>query len=381
MPLPRREAFRLRSHYVAALASEAVAPGLRAAARLRSRSAAPPAVWRRGIIIGHNHIGDVLYRTASLPHLRDALPDCEWHYLTTPGSAELLATNPHVGAVLPYARSDASWSLSAEHLRALHRNRYDVALCTNSVRHYPDLVLAAALGIGSRVAFDHKGLSGLITHPVPIPYPSPYPAYFRAMVAHVTGLEPRWCMRPEIFLSEADDELAAGRWRKLGLGAAPVVACTFTTRQCVSVWPAAEYVRTLQLVRGRMNVDVVLCGGAGDRPLLERVAAAAPFPCSILAGDLTLRGFAAFLRRCAVLLATDSGPRHLANAVRTPVVFVRGIAGSRIEPGVYCDSEVDLAPDVEFVPLQHIPHELTAVRPERVAESLLTVLRDRSTAG
>ena len=67
--------------------------------------------------------------------------------------------------------------------------------------------------------------------------------------------------------------------------------------------------------------------------------------------------------------------------MHTPVVFLRGIAGSRIEPGVYCDSEIDAAPNVEFVPLEDIPRALTAVPPERVAEYLIDILRDRDRVG
>ena len=277
MRLPRSDAFRMRSHYVAAVASEAIAPALRAATRLWCRGSSSPAAWRKGLIIGHNHIGDVLYRTASLPQLSAAFPECEWHYLTSAASAELLKGNPHIAHVLPFARSDASWDLSADHRRALHHNRYDVALCTNSVGHYPDLVLATGLRIGARVGFDYKGLSGLITHPVPISYPSPYPAYMRAVVAHVTGRQPNWSLRPQIVLSRADEAAACARWTALGLGSAPVVACTLTTRQQVPVWPPTEYMRALQLVRERLEIDVVLCGSARDRGVLEQAARSFPF--------------------------------------------------------------------------------------------------------
>src|SRR6185437_5501970 len=65
-----RSQFRDSYHYALAVASEIVAPGLRLVARAASRSApTAPASWRTGVIIGQDHIGDVLYRTCSLEAL------------------------------------------------------------------------------------------------------------------------------------------------------------------------------------------------------------------------------------------------------------------------------------------------------------------------
>ncbi|MFL5582902.1 MAG: glycosyltransferase family 9 protein [Gemmatimonadaceae bacterium] len=328
------------------MAAEAAAPALRLAARAWARGpASPPASWRRGLILGHTHIGDLLYRTASLPPLRRALPACEWDILAAPQSAAVLRGNPHLAAALPVNVGDAGWDLAPGAFRQLRDARYDVVLCTNNESFYPDFALAAALGVPTRVGFPYKGLSGLINVGVPIPYPAPWAAYVRAMVAAVCGLEPTWSLRPQIFPSAADEAAAERVWGEVVAAAdRPVIATAITARQAAAAWPAGHWADSFRPLAADEGAVIVLCGAPSERPLLERAAATAGFPVRIVAGELGLTGVAALLRRCALFVGPDSGLRHVANAARTPVLFCRNPSSHPVETGRYCDTEVDLLP-------------------------------------
>ena len=132
----RRRAFRTRRKYLLGVASEISAPLLRLGARaLCGSGQSPPQEWRRGLILSHNHIGDVLYRTGSLPTLRSALPNCEWDYLAGPTSAEVLQGNPAIRRVFSYQTGEDSWSISRESFRTLREAKHDVVLCSNILRY------------------------------------------------------------------------------------------------------------------------------------------------------------------------------------------------------------------------------------------------------
>jgi ADP-heptose:LPS heptosyltransferase len=346
---------RARNH-AGAILSEWAAPLLGPLARARCGPPTPAAEWRRLVILGSSHIGDVLFRTASLPALREALPACHITYACEPQAAELLATNPNVDATLRVTRADD--------LRG-----FDAALCTNHIAYHRDLVLATRAAIPNRVAFVHKGLSALATWAVRAQYPRAAAAYTRAMVAAVTEREPTWDLRPQLFLSDDDVRDADIGWPTLDIDTArPLIACTLTNRQPKTrTWPVAAYLRTLEILARETGAAVVLCGSAVDAPLLHEAAAACAVPCRVLAGQLGLRAFAAFLRRCDVLLSTDSGPRHMANAVGTPVVFVRSLNVSRVEIGAYCDTEVDACGDDEWLSPAHQDAALARLEPAYVA--------------
>jgi ADP-heptose:LPS heptosyltransferase len=330
------------------------------------------------LIISHTRIGDVLFRTSSLEHLKKGLPDCEWHYLAAPDSAEVLRGNPFLTSVLPLCHSTASLRLlpgAAEELRAM---RLDVALCTNSESYWQDHKIALEARIANRVGFTHRGLSGLVTHAVPCAQLCPWAGYFRQMVAHVTGAAPDWPLTPMIYASEEDEQLALAQWKKMGLpGSAPVVACFMTTRERSQVWPKDCYRETIELIHQKSGAQIVLSGSKQDAPVLEQVVAGCRVPCKVMAGELGLRGLFCFLKRCAAVLAPDSGPRHIANAAGTPVVFIRNLFNSKIETGTYCQNEIDLSPDAEFITVDEQQTMLRRVTPTLVAQTILQLLRRR----
>jgi ADP-heptose:LPS heptosyltransferase len=86
-------------------------------------------------------------------------------------------------------------------------------------------------------------------------------------------------------------------------------------------WPPAQFAAVGQaLVDAGAQVAVV---GAGDeRQLVRAVLAALPSDAHDLCDRLTLGGLAALLARSRVVVANDSGPLHLADAVGTCTVGV-----------------------------------------------------------
>ena len=333
-----------------------------------------PSEWRRGLILGHNHIGDVLYRTCSLPILHAALPHCEWDYLAGPVSGQVLEGNPAIRCVLPYQSGDESWNISGAHFSELRRAKYDVILCTNILRYYPDDLLAVALGIKNRVGFTFKGFSGLINHPVGADFPSPYPAYFRNMVSSVTGIPPTWPLIPKVFPSSTELEQADSAWKDLALDSGKqVIACSITTRQ-PGAWPRDHFLRALEIVSERTRVEIVLFGAASERTILEEAIAGCRAPCKLLPGTLNIRALAALIGKCSAAVVMDSGPRHIANAVSTPVVFGRNLIFSRVEAGRYCDNEIDCGPPDEHVSPQNVSRVVNRLDPARTASLVIEAL-------
>ena len=374
------ESFRKRHNLLLGQASEAVRPLLRIAGKVVSRGSATAAPdWKRGLIIGHNHMGDVLYRTGSLPVLSQALPSCRWSFLTSPESAKVLANNPHVAEVIPYQHEDDSWSMSIDQLRELRRRRFDAVLCSNSLRYYPDLFLATQLGIPNRVSFVHKGMSGLVTHPVPIEFPSPYPAYFRSIVAAVTGKAPDWSLRPQVF-PDAESIRSATSVHSEISGGLPVIACVLTTRQAHGNWPGKYLIEILREARRQRRFTVAFCGAPGDARILPGLTEDYPHEKSIVAGRLDLLSFAAFLGQCSALVTLDSGPRHLGNAMSIPVVFARNMSHSRVEAGAYCETETDIAPGGEYLTDQEIITAAANTPITRAVNKLIDIIPRESRA-
>jgi ADP-heptose:LPS heptosyltransferase len=155
----------------------------------------------------------------------------------------------------------------------------------------------------------------------------------------------------------------------------PVIACTPMTRQPSGAWPPSFFADVLSQVLVRQQVNIVLFGAANDEPGLRRIAATLPVVARVVAGQLDWLAFACALEKCHALLAMDSGPRHLANAVATPVAFTRNLMFARVEAGAYGDNEIDLAPpDAQYVSPRKVPKIIQSVSVHASAERLLGLI-------
>jgi ADP-heptose:LPS heptosyltransferase len=376
-PRPRREDFQRAANYRLARLSE-ISPGLLRWTASRwsgGRRPSPPHAWRRGVILGPSHIGDVLYNTPSLPALRAGLPECRWTYVAAALGAEALRGNPFLEEIVAIGepRDSAAWANRRR--EALEkRGAFDVAL-TYATAPWSDLLLAARLGIPNRIGYVHKGFSGLVTHPVTIRSPQPFPAYFRDLVLQVTGAaaETISSLRPLVYPSAADETAATEAASRLGLDLnEPVLACAVTSRQPSGVWPRDRFLESIRHVCARRPCPVLYFGAKSDAAELQELARQTGAGAHVLAGELGLPALAALLRRCRAALTTDSGARHLANAAGLPVVFVRNIGFRREEAGAYCGTDHDLAPDdLSLVPASSQAAAFDRIAPAEVGDRVL----------
>ena len=150
-----------------------------------------------------------------------------------------------------------------------------------------------------------------------------------------------------------------------------------TSRQARGVWPAAQFAAAIRAIEKDPDVQTVLMGSEEDRHLLDELKQSFALKARLAGGTLSLLPLVRFLEKCTAVFCTDSGPRHLANAAKVPPVYIRNISFSKVEAGRYCETEVDLAPDVEFVSLEDQAQVFAQVDAESVAAKVSEVVRRR----
>jgi heptosyltransferase-2 len=193
----------------------------------------------------------------------------------------------------------------------------------------------------------------------------------------------------ELFTTPADESAADRVWERGGLARHPEVICLNPGAAFGSAkhWPA-EYFAWLarQLVQQRGCGVLVLCGPA-ERDQAQEIKARASLPAVESLADLaegpegpglSVGLTKACVRRCDLLITTDSGPRHFAAAFDRPVVTLFGpthIAWTEtyFPRAIHLQKQVECGPCQQRVcPLDHrcmkdlLPDEVF-----RAAESLL----------
>ncbi|MES2125346.1 MAG: glycosyltransferase family 9 protein, partial [Gemmatimonadota bacterium] len=129
---------------------------------------------------------------------------------------------------------------------------------------------------------------------------------------------------PAEFFTTRDAERAADAFlERHSLGATRTLlafapgAAHFTKRWPVDRWQAL-------VRRVRTNADVVVVGGPGDREIADAIVEAGEGSAASAAGEFSLTGTAALLKRSRAVVSCDTGVLHLATAVGTPVAGMYG---------------------------------------------------------
>jgi heptosyltransferase I len=95
-------------------------------------------------------------------------------------------------------------------------------------------------------------------------------------------------------------------------------------------WPVERYREALNRLAARWPLTVVLIGGAGghERALAAELTQGLEPAVRDLVGRTSLRELAALLGQADALLAPDTGPLHIAQAMKKPVVGLYAVAPS-----------------------------------------------------
>ena len=135
-------------------------------------------------------------------------------------------------------------------------------------------------------------------------------------------------------------------------------------------WPASRFAELASLFQKRKGAAVVLIGSAAESDLATEISSALdPKPLD-LTGRTTLPQLMAIVSRAHLFISNDSGPMHLANALRVPVVGIFGptnpaVTGPFEQPSAVVKTDVPCWPcSYRQCPYDH--RCMTRIEPEEV---------------
>jgi len=271
-----------------------------------------------------NWIGDVIFALPALDSLRAAFPSADVWLAGPAWTADLLAGGAFAGRIVTAAAGGGLAGARAA-ARALEPHGFEAGLLlTNSF----GTALAFALAkIPQRWGYRSDGRGLLLTKGVkPVDRSSaPHMVHFYLRLIEGLGLP---TLAPEIRLSVADAEGEAARAALEAGGADPrrplAVINPGAAYGPAKRWPAGRFAELARLLQDRRGMDVAVTGTAADAEAAAEIGRGLARPAVDLTGRTTLRGLLGVLARAALAVTNDTGPMHLANALRVPVVGVFG---------------------------------------------------------
>jgi heptosyltransferase-2 len=277
-----------------------------------------------------NWIGDVLFALPALDSLKAAYPDAEIWLAADAWVEDLFAEGEFAGRIIPLPSLRRSRSLRAA-AKALKARRFDAGLLlTNS---FSSALLFAAAQIPERWGYRRDGRGPLLTRsvaPKAEDAPSHMVQYYLRLLEGL-GLK---TLPPEIKLSVSAEAEERARAALAELGANPKRPLAILNPGAAygpaKRWPASRFAEVGRLLQDRKNTGLVLTGAPGDAAAAAEIAAALSEKPINLVGKTTLRELLGIIGRAAVFVTNDTGPMHMANALRVPVVGIFGPTDPRV---------------------------------------------------
>jgi ADP-heptose:LPS heptosyltransferase len=272
-------------------------------------------------VLRANRLGDFLLTTPALLALRAAYPAAEIVLLAREWHARLLAGRPGpVDRVVPVPPTRGVVDSGTEDpaavesfVTAMRAERFDLAVQMHGGGRWSN-PLTARLGARCTV-----GLRAPDAPPLDrtLAYCWYQPEVLRYLeLVGLVGAEPV-TLHPRLSLMDSDRAEAAA----LGLPDGPLVALHPGAEDPRRRWPAESFAAVGDGLAAA-GATVLVTGTAAERGVVAQVVGAMTAPALSLVDSLSIGGLAAVYERCAVVVANDTGPRHLAEAVGTATVGV-----------------------------------------------------------
>jgi heptosyltransferase-2 len=283
------------------------------------------------VVRGTNWVGDAAMSVPALRELRRVLPDARITLCTRSGVAGLFEDADFLDDVLIYEPGKNALQTVRRNARIWRDKRFDLAiLLTNSF----ESALTAKLGRAkNRIGYKTDGRGVLLTQGLNVPdwktqrhevfYYLNIVAELEKLLFGKTDVSKR---EPDISLFVSEPRKSAARRFLLENGVdfnrKIVALCPGSTNSRAKRWGAEKYAELADLFGEAANV--VLVGAPDESEVSNEVVKNAKSRPILLTGKTTLSELTAILSLTDLLVTNDTGPAHIAPAVKTKTVVVFG---------------------------------------------------------
>ena len=266
-----------------------------------------------------NWLGDVVMSLGALHNLGHLFPKGEIEVIVRADMAELAATFPHIKKVHPFLKN------KHRGLRKLYQ--YGRSCGAERVIDYyitlpysfSSAWMGYATGARRRIGLRGDARSFLLTHAYDTPKKLHRAELYNSLIDRYFGLDPR-ALNVCFQLPTSSRRILPRAPMSIALG-----FVSNNTARSLPTTLAHNYID--KLVECYPSAQFFLIGAPNHRPYIEQICSGRSKLRDRLhniAGTTTILELAYLLKEVDLLIATESGPAHLANSIGTPLVTLCG---------------------------------------------------------
>lgn len=332
------------------------------------------------VVRAPNWIGDAVLALPALTQLRQNAPGAEIWVAAHGWVRELFEENPLVDGAIALP-SGSGWRIFFEAVRRLKPHRFDAGLLlTNS---FSSALLFTAAGISERWGYSRDGRRLLLTRSFRPESTAP-PKHQVLYYSHLISALGFGSSIPEFVfpLQEKDIQAAQDLLDSRGVvhGKTRVVLNPGAFYGPAKRWPAEKFSRLASRLQKCLDADIIITGSSAEAPLAREISEGMTEKPHLLTGATSLRTLVGVLALADLVVSNDSGPMHIANALKIPLVAVFGPTDQRVT-GPYQPPSRVIRKEVSCWPCSHrkCPTDhgcMNGISTEEVAEACQELLAD-----
>lgn len=274
---------------------------------------------RKILLINTTAIGDTLLTTPAIRAIKKTFPSAHTAALVSRSAGEVLKGSPHIDEFITYpGRLGLKYVLKLPVLVGRLRAGFDLAVVLDG--NDPDIgPLAYLTGAPWRMGWEESRFSFLFTMPVKTHVSGKHIVDTELDCLKALGIEPSG-RGLELFLTD-DDFRAAEKYAWLYEKGKSFISIHPFGSKKNKWWPEENVIKFVKLAE-KKGFGSVVFGGEKEAETARRIASGSSAIST--AGKLTLRGSAALMKKSALVVTTDSGLLHIAQALNIPTVALFG---------------------------------------------------------
>lgn len=277
------------------------------------------------LILKPSSLGDVVQALPVLRLLKGHLPTAEIHWWVDAALAALLESDPDLASVVRFERrrwgSPVHWPEMWRSVRWLRAQNFDWVIDLQGLARSGAFAWLANGKLLVGLDESREGARGFYDIIVPrVSFHTHAVDWYLAVLPRL-GVPVHWNFDwlPE---RPAVAERVRKKWPAQGVR---WVAVQPGARWPNKRWPIEHFAALMkQLAAQFTDIRFAVLGGEGDMPLGEFLWRDLPECCVDLTGQTSLPEMVEWVRRCELMVTNDTGPMHVAVALRKPVVAVFG---------------------------------------------------------
>jgi heptosyltransferase-2 len=268
------------------------------------------------LFLRHDRVGDMVQSTAALKALRRGHPRAKIAVLASERNYEILDHNPSVDEILIY--KGTPWLI-----REIRPRRYDLVIDPFVTHEIKQALMTFLSGGKYRIGFEESGREIFYNLRGPTASQPKQMIDHLLDLANLAGGKRKGC-EPEIFLSDAEITWATEALAKKEISANELTIGIHPGAHYPSQrWSAERFGELAKRILEQGMAKVILLGDSVEEGLWEVVKKSGGENIPFLSFN-KIREFVAILSRCDLLVCNNSGPMHIAAALKVPTVSMIG---------------------------------------------------------